>query len=95
MTLDWIWDLGYGRVDHGNVMKYTNPPIHRTANNGMYLYTDFSSLTSAIKSTMKLNSEYLTSTPASCLKFYYQAVTFNDTTSSFKVAILDNTGKYS
>jgi len=92
-STQWIWDHGFGRVEDGRAMKFIYPPRDRRSPNiGMYMYTDFSRIGPSAKYTMKLDSEFVPPTTASCLTFYYRIMTFDDSRNSFNISLTDSSG---
>ncbi len=56
------------------------------------MYTDFTGMRPGSSYTMRLDSEYVPPTTASCLTFYFIPMSFDETKSSFYIVSLDNTG---
>ena len=90
----WVWDHGFGRVEYGSKLNFSYPPEDRTApSDGMFLYTDFTSLHTFYSfRTMRIDSEYVSPTPASCLSFYYIAMDTTSNTTAFVINSYDNSG---
>jgi len=90
---DWIWDHGFGRVEDSSKLNFVYPPRDRRASmTGMFMYTDFTEMSSGNNYTMKLDSEYVKPTPASCLTFYYITMNLDETKNSFYINSIDNSG---
>jgi len=94
--LEWIWDHGFGRVEDSSKLNFIYPPRDRMAPmSGMFMYTDFTGMSDGSIYTMKLDSEYVKPTSASCLTFYYQVMTLDETKNSFYINLIDSSGKVS
>ena len=90
---EWIWDHGFGRVEYSSKLNFIDPPRDRNAPiEGMFMYTDFTGMASGTTFTMKLDSEYVRPTSASCLTFYYLVMNLDETKNSFNVIALNSSG---
>ena len=90
----WTWDHGYGRVEYGSQLNFIYPPIDQTApSDGMFLYTDFTSLRTFYSfKNMRIDSEYVSATTASCLTFSYLAMDTTSNSTTFTINAFDSTG---
>ncbi len=89
---EWIWDHGFGRVENSSKLDFQYPPTDRQSpQDGMFMYTDFTGMDLGSNYTMKLDSEYVRPTQASCLTFYYLTMIF-DEKNTFNIFSIDNSG---
>ena len=93
----WIWDHGIGRVENSKALpsSMVYAPKPQTDSDGMFMYTDFTSLTKGTHGEMDMLSEFVPATPGSCLTFYLLVYNFNASNSSFNVVLKDQTGEFS
>ena len=92
---NWIWDHGIGRVENYKAYPFSmRYAPHSQTSGGMYMYTDFSTLTQGTNAEMDMMSEFVPATTASCLTFYLLVYNFEATKSTFNIKLTDQDGKF-
>ena len=91
---NWIWDHGIGRVENSKVMpsRIVYAPKAQDVSNGMFMYTDFTSMDPGNAGEMIMMSEFVPATSASCLSFYYLPYVVDSANTYFKVILRDVSG---
>ena len=99
---EFKWEHGIGRVKNAKTLPsnvtvapydVTEEGFHSPHQQGMYMYTDFTTKNDTEKSTVVMYSEFFNPFPKSNFNFQYIPLVFNDPRNKFSINLLDVEGR--